>query len=111
MKPITTGYIRMKLILAFPFLFISAGATAVPSLSSFDLPVMTVRDRCFQMIRDDAERDALAGGYRIVRMVAAKGREEATGVYHCTARFECWGGPAGLSLGPWYELYRLVEGD
>lgn len=101
----------MRLILAFPLLFTSAGATAVPSLPPFDQPVMTVADECLQLIRNDAERDAWTGGYQIVRMVAATGREVATGVYYCSAQFERWGSRAGLSLGPRYELYRLVEGN
>lgn len=99
----------MKLILAFPLLFISASATAVPSLPALDQSTMTVRDECLQAIRGHAEQDAWAGGYGIVRIVAAIGREEDPGIFHCAARFERMGGPAGLSIGPWYEFYRPVK--
>lgn len=101
----------MRLIRAFPLLFISAGATAVPLLPSLDQSTMTVRDGCLQAIRGHAEADAWTGGYRVVRMVAANGREVATGVYYCSARFERLGGSAGLSIGPLYEFYRLVKGE
>lgn len=66
----------MRLIFAFPLLFVSAGATAVPLLPSLDQSTLTVRDDCLQVIRGFEEMDATLEGYNIMRIVAAYGREE-----------------------------------
>lgn len=101
----------MRLILAFPLLIISAGAIAAPLLPSLDQSTLTVRDDCLQAIRGLEESDASLIGYSITRIVAAYGREDDQGIYHCGARFERMDRSGGLSIGSWSNFYRRIKRD
>lgn len=97
--------------LLIPFLFTSAGATAVPLLPSLDQPTLTVRDDCLQVIRGLEELDASLIGYSITRIVDAYGREEDQGIYQCGARFERMDRSGRLSVGSWSNFYRHIKKD